>query len=181
MSNVYGSSGNRWWVGQNVGGSNAEKNIFGHNAIVPAGGIPGTPPSGYESLPSGSAADDAAFAAAAGKGGRVTVEGITWYNITGPYATQAQANAAIPNIQSASPAQGEIGQATGNAAGSGLGGIAAALAGLVRLLSDLTNWRAWTSLGWIVVGLLLFLIGVGLWVNKETGGSLGSLLRLAVL
>ena len=115
MPNVYGGHGNRWWVGQNIGGSFMEQTVFGKNAVVPVGGLPGTPPAGYESLPSGNAADDAEFAAAAGQGGTVVVEGITWNNINGPYPSQAAANAAIPGIQAADPAMGEAQQAQHNA------------------------------------------------------------------
>ena len=122
MANKYGDSGNRWWVGQNVGGSAAEKNPLG-DAIVPIASplIPGTPPAGYESLPSGNAADDKKFAAAAladkaGAHTTITVEGIKWYNINGPYTTQAAANAAIAGIQSKTPAQGEAGQVVNNVA-----------------------------------------------------------------
>jgi hypothetical protein len=98
MPNTYGNSGNRWWVGWN--------HAQGDLAKFPS--LSG--PSGYESFPSGSAADDAAIAAA-GTGGTVSLHNITWTIMGGPYASQAQANAAIPAIQKASPAPGALAQA----------------------------------------------------------------------
>jgi hypothetical protein len=106
MANVYGNSGNRWWVGLNVGSD--QSTVFGTSSLLS--------PVGYESLPSGNAVDDAKFAAAAAvdKAGvpvTISVENVSWFNINGPYTTQAAANAAIPAIQKAHPAPGAVAQA----------------------------------------------------------------------
>jgi hypothetical protein len=158
MANVYGSNGNRWWVGQNVGGSAMEKTVFGSNAIVPVGIAPGTPPAGYESLPSGNAADDAKFAAAAkSHAAKVVVEGITWAHINGPFTTQAAANAAIPGIQAKTPAAGE-GQQVASNAGATLANITGGITGFSGTNFVLRALK-------IVVGGVLVIVGI----SKLTG------------
>lgn len=158
MANTYGDSGNRWWVGWNTAqGVNA--NLYS--------------PSGYESLPSGNAADDAQFAAAAKANKNTTspntisVENVSWYNIQGPFSTQAQANAAIPAIAAKNPAPGVLQQLGGPFAD--VADAAHALAGIGAFLTDawgmLSDGKMWRSLGWLLLGILLMLTGIGLWIG----------------
>lgn len=48
---------------------------------------------------------------------------------------------------------------------------------VLDFLGDLTDIRLWRSLGWIAVGLLVFLLGLALWLKKELFPSPGSVLR----
>ena len=151
---VYGNQGNRWWVGLNVGSDNST--IFGTGSLLS--------PSGYESLPSGNAADDAQFAAAAvkdkGSANPVTisVEHVSWYNINGPYTTQKAANAAIPAIQKAHPAPGALSQLVDSATGQPQSTNSAA--GLTTFLADLTSQGTWIRVAKVVVGSVLIIVGL---------------------
>lgn len=144
MPNTYGNSGNRWWVGWNHAQT--------INATFPS--LSG--PNGYEAFPSGSAADDAAIVKA-GVGGTLSLHNITWDIKGGPYATKAEANAAIPGIQAASPAPGAIAQA------------APAFSSVQNALSafydQVTNGKMWRSLGWLLGGVLLIIFGLALWLT----------------
>jgi len=166
MPNVYGNSGNRWWVGLNVGETGGQSTIFGTPSLNPF-----TTPSGYESLPSGDAADDAKFAAAAIADKitpvTISVENIEWYNITGPYPTQAAANAAIPAIQKAHPAPGSVQQVERNNASNPAGAAAGAVAGAASdaasvgtFLSHLSSRNLWLRAGKVIAGLVLVIVGV---------------------
>jgi hypothetical protein len=157
---------NRWWVGLNVGSD--QSTIFGTSSLLS--------PVGYESLPSGSIADDALFAAAALKNkispGIITVEGVKWFNINGPFATQAQANAAIPAIQSKNPAPGALSQLTDAATGqpqssNSLGGLTA----IGDFFHRLTEAATWERVGEIVGGLLILYIGVRALTRDTAVGS----------
>lgn len=159
---TYGQNGDRWWVAYNTSQQD-------HTAIGTSVGNPfSTTPSGYESLPSGNAADDAKFAAAAllskaspqaaGKGPTISVENITWANVNGPYSSQSAANAAIPGIQSKNPAPGAVQQATGFNP-STFSSIQNALS---AFYDKLTDGKMWRSLGWILLGILLIFIGLAL-------------------
>lgn len=149
MPNTYGNSGNRWYVAENITDQNSFRlSNFGSNNA----------PSGYQSLPAGSAADDAVLAKAASTNGTANLHNIDWVNVHGPYTSQAQANAAIPGIQSASPAAGALQQATGvnpNVFSSIENGISA-------FYDKLTDGKMWRSLGWILLGILLIFIGLAL-------------------
>ena len=157
MANIYGNSGNRWWVGQNVGETGSQSTVFGTPSTLFIG-----KPGGYESLPSGNAADDAQFAAAAAKDKAspsspvtISVENVQWYNINGPYATQAQANAAIPAIQKRSPAKGAVAQAATN------NGIPTGWEqALQNFLSALTSMNTWIRVIKIVVGGTMIIVGL---------------------
>ena len=156
MAATYGDKGNRWWVGLNVG--NDQRNVFGVSTPL------GSSPNGYESLPSGNAADDAKFAAAAVKNAgssspvTISVENVTWYNINGPYTTQAQANAAIAAIQAAHPAPGELSQIVDSATGQPQSSNSAA--GLTTFLSELGNSGTWIRVAKVIIGGVLVIVGL---------------------
>jgi hypothetical protein len=156
---------NRWWVGLNVGSD--QSTLLGTASFLS--------PNGYESLASGNLADDAKFAAAAltdkatSKPVTISVEGVSWYNINGPYSTQAEANAAIPAIQKAHPAPGEAQQLVNEAAaGNGQAGAASnpvspsSILGL-PVLSNLRDLVVRTVK--VLAGLALIIVGV----SKLTG------------
>jgi hypothetical protein len=170
---TYGNGGNRWWVGLNV----AEN-----------GGLAGTPtltldpsPSGYESLPSGNAADDAQFAAAARKDKgnskpvTISVEHVSWFNIQGPYTTQAAANAAIPAIQKASPAPGLAKQLETAIPG------ASAVASVEDFLSLLTSGDLWIRVVKVLAGGIILAIGLAhlTGADKKLGGIASKAVTLA--
>lgn len=154
MANVYGNKGNRWWVAYNTYQTNA----------IPGGDAP----SGYESLPSGDAVDDAKFAAAAkatakkaypaGKGPAISVENVNWSNVNGPYTTQAEANAAISKLPTApGAAQQTVGNPVGSAVNTLTGG---ALGSVTGFLASLENPNTWIRVGKVIVGVILVTVGV---------------------
>ena len=161
MATVYGGSGNRWWVGLNVGSD--QSTLIGTSSALS--------PSGYESLPSGNAADDKQFAAAAArdKGSSspvtISVENVSWFNINGPYPTQKAANAAIPAIQKANPAPGAASQ-LGDAA-TGQPQSANSAAGLSTLLAYLTSQGTWVRVAKVAIGGVLVIVGLA----KLTGAG----------
>jgi hypothetical protein len=127
-------------------------------------------PAGYESLHAGNLADNAKFLAAAaatkvggpfaaGKGPVISVENVKWANVNGPYATQAQANAAIPAIQKAEPAPGAASEAE-QAATSAISNPLDYLEDVGDFFHRLTEAATWERVGEIGVGVLLLYIGV---------------------
>lgn len=152
MAAVYGGKGNRWWVGLNTGSD--QSTLLGTSSLLS--------PNGYESLPSGNAADDAQFAAAAAKDKAapsapvtVSVENVSWFNINGPYATQAQANAAIPAIQKASPAPGAAAQLEGAA------GLPASWEqAVIDAYGTLTSSGTWVRVAKVAIGGVLVIVGL---------------------
>lgn len=149
MTDTFGDSGNRWWVGWN--------HAQGNRASFPS--LSG--PNGYEAFPSGSAADDAAIVKA-GVGGTLSLHNITWDIKGGPYATKAAANAAIPAIQAASPAPGTVAQVASGAIPSPFGDVAGALS---AFYDKLTDGKMWRSVGWLGLGVWLILAGLLLWIG----------------
>jgi len=158
VANVYGNSGNRWWAGYNTSQSLFSANLYS--------------PSGYESLPSGNAADDAIFTRAAkataragpapaGKGPVVSVENVNWANINGPYATQAKADAEVAALQKSAPAPGTGKQVTNQAAAT------AGASGLTQLISDLTSSGTWVRVAKVAIGGVLVIVGLA----KMTGAG----------
>lgn len=161
----------RWWVGYNTS-----------QGVEGVGLLTGGSPSGYESMPSGNATDDALFAAAALKdkaGGTpvtISVENVTWYNVNGPYATQAQANAAIPAINKAHPSQGIGAQAVDVATGSS---PTTAVSDPLNYLADvgdffhrLTEAATWERVGEIAAGIVLLYVGIkAVTQNTAAGGA----------
>lgn len=163
MANVYGNNGNRWWVGLNVGSDNST--VFGTGSILS--------PNGYESLPSGNATDDKLFAAAAAhnatakKPNTISVEHVDWFNIRGPFTTQAAANAALPAIAKANPAPGEIQQLTGGGQNQAANGAGFNPSSITNFLGALTDANTWIRVLKVVVGGGLMLIAV----SKMTGAG----------
>ena len=157
----FGDGGNRWWVGLNTGSS--QSTVFGTSSLLS--------PVGYESLPSGNAADDAKFAAAAAKDKgssspvTISVENVSWYNVNGPYPTQAAANAAIPAIQKAHPAPGEASQLVDAATGQPQSANSAT--GLTTLLGDLTSKNTYLRAAKVIVGSIMIIVGLA----KITGAG----------
>jgi len=152
----------QWFVADNQTG--------GISALInPAGKT-----NGYQAVHAGNATDQALFAAAAANNknnpnpNTISVENISWYNVQGPYATEAQANAAIPAIQKANAAPGEVSQI---AQGSGPLAAAASAAGTIGdpldYLADvgdffhrLTEAATWERAGEILVGVIILYIGI---------------------
>jgi hypothetical protein len=184
---VYGSNGNRWWVGQNVGETGGNSTIFGSASIV------SDKPSGYQSLPSGNATDDAQFTAAAAKdkGSKspvtISVENIKRFNVQGPYTTQAQANAAIPAIQSANPAQGSVEQEKNSGtpvASQAAGAVQAATswtAALQGLIQGIESGNLWVRVAKIAIGGTILIVGLAklTGADKAVGGVASKAVEVA--
>ena len=68
---------------------------------------------------------------------------------------------------------GDAAQTATKSAG-GLGAVAAEIAGI---WAGLTDGKMWRSLGWIVLGIVLMLLGVILWIGPKAaipaGGAIG--------
>lgn len=189
MVSTYGNNGNRWWVGLNVGEGGSNQTIFGTPSISAVNPFS---PSGYESLPSGNAADDAKFTAAAAKnkGSKnpetISVENIEWFNIQGPFTTQAAANAAIPAIQKANPAPGVLGQAAKDNASNPVGAVANAASKITSLsdfLSVLGEPDLWIRVAKVIAGGLILIVGLlkltG--TDKTIGGIAAKAVKVAPL
>jgi hypothetical protein len=163
VANVYGQNGNRWWVAYNT--SQQDRTILGTSVGNPLT----TTPSGYESLPSGDAADDAQFAAAAaataklatpfaaGKGPTISVENITWANVNGPYTSQSLANAAIPAIQKAEPAPNSI---AATSVGSAVSSAESDVSSIEGFLSGLTSANLWIRVAKVALGSIMIIVGL---------------------
>lgn len=169
MPSTYGQNGNRWWVGLNVG---SDSTFSGADTF----GTPGA----YQTVASGNASDDAQFAAAAAfnktaaQPNQISVQHIIWYNINGPYASQSQASAAIAGVQASHPAPGEIRQVTaGGEANAAAGGgtdltlFSDVTHALSAFYKELTNYRVWRSLGWLILGVVMIFIGLFMWIGAE--------------
>jgi hypothetical protein len=130
-------AGNQWYVAYNTaqaGNQSVTSQAVNNLADLDL-------PSGYEAVGAGDATDDAIFAAAAkataalskpypaGQGPTVSVQNITWSNVNGPYGSYAQAEAAIPAIQSGAAAPGEASKIPG-----------------VGDIDDLINWLSQGSI-----------------------------------
>jgi hypothetical protein len=189
MTNTYGDTGNRWWVGMNIGETGSQKTILGKPSLNL------DRPNGYESLPSGNAVDDAQFAAAAVKDKGATkpvtisVENIQWFNIQGPYTTQAAANAAIPAIQAANPAPGVLGQVARQGTPI-LSPVAGAVAvaqsweqALQQFLSELSSANLWIRVAKVAIGGTILLVGLAklTGADQAIGGVAATAVKVAPL
>lgn len=150
MANTYGQNGNRWWVAINTG---SDSTFSGADAFGA--------PSGYQAVPSGNATDDKLFASAAGKNNSVSIEHIIWANVHGPYKSQQDAQNAIAGIQKASPAPGAFQQITGVNPNV----FSSIQNALTAFYDAVTNGKMWRSLGWLILGVLLMIMGVALWLK----------------
>lgn len=159
--NSFGNSGNRWWVGLNVGSD--QSTLIGTGSILS--------PNGYEPLPSGNATDDALFAAAAAKDAvpgaapvTISVEHVNWYNINGPYSTKLLAYNAINAIKKAHPAPGEVQQVTaggqGNAANGGGINPTSWEQAITDFISDLSSANLWIRAVKILAGGALVIVAI---------------------
>ena len=177
MPHTYGNSGNRWWVGMNIGETGSNQTIFGTPSL---GALNPFSPSGYESLPSGNAKDDAQFAKAAkvNKGSRkpetISVENIEWFNIQGPFTTQAEADKAIPAIRKANPAPGVLGQVAKDNNSNPVGKAAkaaqdagSAFTSLDSFFSSLGDPNLWIRVAKVAVGGIILIVGLA----KLTGAD----------
>jgi hypothetical protein len=170
MANTYGNNGNRWWVGQNVGETGSQQTAFGTPSIAALN--PSTP-SGYESLPSGNATDDAKFAAAAKtnkgstKPNTISVENVQWFNIQGPFTTQAAANSAIAAIQKANPSPGVLGQVSKDNSSNPLGQAASAITSTEGFFNALGDANLWIRVAKVIAGGVILTVGL----LKLTGGD----------
>ena len=164
---TYGNSGNRWWVGMNIGETGGQRTIFGTPSLNVLR------PGGYESLPSGNAADDAQFAKAAkvNKGSRkpetISIENIKWFNIQGPFTSQAAADKAIPAIQKANPAPGVLGQIAKDNNGNPVGAAAkaaeaagSAVSSMEGFFSSLGDVNLWIRVAKVAVGSIILIVGL---------------------
>jgi hypothetical protein len=153
----------RWWVGDNIGETGGQGTVFGNPSTFFIG-----KPNGYESLPSGDTTDDAQFAAAAkanakykntpGSPSTISVENIQWFNIQGPFTTQAEADAAIPGIQKANPAPGVLGQIAANV--PVVGSIVHPLGDIANFFEKLGEASTWERVGLVLAGVVLVYIGL---------------------
>jgi len=197
MANKYGDGGNRWWVGQNIGEGGSQKTILGTPSL---GALNPFSPSGYQSLPSGNAADDAKFAAAAKKNkgstnpNTISVENIQWFNIQGPYTTQPLANAAIPAIQKANPSPGVLGQVAKDNSSNPLGAAAniasdatqagsTAIGTVENFLQGLTSRNLWIRVAKITIGGAILIVGLAklTGADKAVGGLASKAVKVAPL
>jgi hypothetical protein len=186
MPNTYGDSGNRWWVAYNT--SQQDKTILGTSVGHPLTSTP----SGYEALPSGNAADDAQFAAAAkatkakgaqpaGKGPTISVENITWANVNGPYSSKSAATAAIPGIQKANAAPGGLAQIP--VVGPALQQAQSDVSSVVGFLSDLGNKNLWIRVAKVMAGGIILIVGLMklTGADKKVGGFAAKAVKVAPL
>jgi hypothetical protein len=114
---------------------------------------------------------------------------VSWYNINGPYSTQAEANAAIPAIQQAHPAPNESQQLLNEAVeGNGQTGAASTpvtdpITSVENFLTGLTSANLWIRAAKIVIGGALLIVGVAhmTGADKAAGGVLKDAVKAAPL
>jgi hypothetical protein len=51
----------------------------------------------------------------------------------------------------------------------------------LSFLGDLTDVRMWRSLGWIALGILVFIVGLIIWLRKPIEQAVGTVAKAAVL
>ena len=153
-----------WWVGENLTNQNSFRlsNPFSNNA-----------PSGYQAVQAGNSSDAAAFAKSLSSGSPTpSLHSINWQIVGGPYANEADAKAAIPGIQKAHPAPGALAQAIPPIAG---------LEALSHIIGDIgravTDGKMWRSLGWILLGFIVFGFGLVLWLKKPIENAVGQVIK----
>lgn len=137
-----------WWVAENLTNQNSFRlSNFGSNNA----------PSGYQAVRAGSQSDWNAFKSGLSSGNTVNLHSIDWRVKGGPYATEADANAAIPAIQQSSPAPGEVAQ--------NFPVVSSVTNALSTIYDNFTDVKMWRSLGWLLLGILLIISGLALWLG----------------
>lgn len=92
----------------------------------------------------------------------------------GPFATEDQAKAAqAPRQQSPNPASDAV-----NAAQNVTTGPIAGLEAVAHIIGDigkaLTDGKMWRSVGWILLGIIVFGFGLLLWLRKPVEQAIGT-------
>ncbi|MGH7239600.1 MAG: hypothetical protein ACREHG_05990 [Candidatus Saccharimonadales bacterium] len=91
--------------------------------------------------------------------------------VHGPYDTLQDLYKAWPKAQqtSASPIPGStaVGGAPTNVAVGATGGLTGALGAFEGLAQAITDGSLWRSLGWIIMGVILLVIGITLWLKEN--------------
>jgi hypothetical protein len=112
--------------------------------------------------------------------GGATYQGKTYYRRMGPFTSLADARAAFKTgaTPTASPIPGvkinPDGSVSLNNPLSGLESIARILGALGRAVTDGKMWR---SLGWIVLGFIVFGFGLTLWLRKPIESAVGQVIK----
>lgn len=101
----------------------------------------------------------------------VTANG-TSVKVTGPFASQAAAQATIPKGAAMGPGGPTApGAAAPNTSVPGTSGLFSAFSSIANALTafydEITNGKMWRSLGWLVLGIVLMFIGVLLWIGPD--------------
>ncbi len=158
MSADASSGAGSWWVGENLTNQDSFRtgNFFSNNA-----------PSGYEPLQAGNAADAAGFATSLANGSPYTAHNIAYQIAGGPYPSEAVAQAAIPAIQAAHPAPGAAAQLI-----PGVKGIEEVGHWIAVFIHAITDGKMWRSLGWLILGFILFLAASAWMVKGELTKSI---------
>lgn len=103
-----------------------------------------------------------------------------------PYA-QSQGQAKVDSVyQTVQQNYGSAGASRQGAVNTVVGGKIADWAQgfmgpILSFLSDLTDVRMWRSLGWIAVGIMVFVIGLIIWLRKPIENAVGTVAKAAVL
>jgi hypothetical protein len=134
-------------------------------------------PSGYRVFQAGSSTDATALSSAATSGQSVSLHNIIWTNVSGPYSSQSAAQAALTKVQATSPAPGLLQQTTGinpNAFSSIQNALSA-------FYDKVTDGKMWRSLGWIILGIFLLLIGLALLLRSKVESAVGQVARAVAI
>lgn len=86
--------------------------------------------------------------------------------ISGPYSTQAAAAAALSSWQQKAAAAGGA-PATAVGPVGAFSSVQNALSGFYDVI---TNGKMWRSLGWVILGILLMISGLGLLLKNDIAG-----------
>lgn len=92
--------------------------------------------------------------------------------VFGPYPDQAQAQARLAEAHVGGPGSPTYQQQIGSAI-PGLGALGEIGHFTGELVTHLTDAHMWISLGWLLLGLLLLVIGILLWVKADVPKLLG--------
>ncbi len=109
-----------------------------------------------------------------------TYQGKTYYRRMGPFTSAADAQKAFQT--GATPAASSIPGVSINPDGSvSLSNPLSGLEAIARVMGDLgraiTDGKMWRSLGWIVLGLIVFGFGLVLWLRKPIESAVGQVIK----